>query len=97
MEETPEGVLRPIPYRDHQVEYHGKLFTVAHPDTVALYEGAMPQSFLIQCLRIAMSFYHLGTIPCARAVWDAFKKKNQKKQITPPAENQIEEDQATST
>lgn len=74
LEETPQGLV-PIPYQSVPEQYHGKEWPVASPQTLDLYEKALPQANFLHSIRGALTWYHAGLIPTPRQIWDAAKPK----------------------
>jgi hypothetical protein len=94
MEEAPDGTLTPIPYQSDTAEYHGKVYAVAHPDTVRLYQDALPKGLLLYSIRAALLWYQSGIVPTPRQLWDSAKPK---KEALPNAEGALAPDGTAPT
>jgi hypothetical protein len=76
LQATPEGQI-PIPYRSTPGTYHGKEWLIAHPDTVDLYEHALPNGVFLQSIRAALAWYHVGVVPSPRLQWDSARPQKE--------------------
>lgn len=75
LEQQADGSVTPILYKVDTATYHDKSWPVAHPETVALYEHALPKGMFLHSIRAALSWYQGGVVPTPRVLWDAAKPK----------------------
>lgn len=77
LQQCDDETTVPILYKSVIGTYHNGEWPVAHPDTVSMYEHALPKGMFLYSIRAALSWYQIGIVPTPRQIWDSAKPKKE--------------------